>query len=261
MADEQQGLAAFLEVADAVEALELEGQVAHGEDFVHEQDVGIDLDGDGEAEADVHAAGVVLDGHVDEVAQFGEIDDAVEFFPHVLARDAQQRGVEIDVFAAAELGMEARAELEQRGNAALDAHVAFGGMDGAGGQAQQRALAGAVGTDDAHGAAGRNLEVHAAQAPERLALRPGPARQRAEERGGAQPAPPVVALAQIDGFDGVHVRAYPRSSSAAGGTPLCAALVAGVEDGVFCSAGVSSAICTGFFSSKGLFPISDSTSL
>ena len=67
--------------ADALElvvALLLEGGVADGEDLVDQQDLGVDVDHHREGEPHEHARGVVLDLHLDEVAELGEVDHAVE---------------------------------------------------------------------------------------------------------------------------------------------------------------------------------------
>ena len=61
-----------LELPDPAQALGLEQLVADGEHLVDEQHVGIEVDGDGEAEAHVHPRRVVLDRLVDELLQLGE---------------------------------------------------------------------------------------------------------------------------------------------------------------------------------------------
>ena len=53
--DEQDRLALLLDLLDAVEALLLEDLVADGEHLVDQQDVGVDVDGHGEAQPHVHA--------------------------------------------------------------------------------------------------------------------------------------------------------------------------------------------------------------
>ena len=54
--DEDDGAAVPLEGPDLVEALLLEGLVTDREHLVDEQDLGVDVDGDGEGQPDVHAA-------------------------------------------------------------------------------------------------------------------------------------------------------------------------------------------------------------
>jgi hypothetical protein len=63
---------------NALHALGLKAFIAHRQDFVHHEDVGIDVDGHGEAEADVHAGGVKLDLGVNEAFELGKIDNVVE---------------------------------------------------------------------------------------------------------------------------------------------------------------------------------------
>ena len=48
----------------------------------------------------------------------GEVDDVVEARVELLLRHAEDRAVEVDVLAPGELGVEAGAELEQRGDLA-----------------------------------------------------------------------------------------------------------------------------------------------
>ena len=78
MRDEQDRLAPPLELGELVEALVRERLVADRQHLVHQQDVGVHVDRDREPEAHVHAGRVRLDGRVDEVRQFGELDDLVE---------------------------------------------------------------------------------------------------------------------------------------------------------------------------------------
>ena len=69
--DEQDRPPLLLEGPDPVQALGLELLVADGQDLVDDEHVGVDVDGDREAEPDVHARGVELHLGVDELAQYG----------------------------------------------------------------------------------------------------------------------------------------------------------------------------------------------
>ena len=82
---------------------------------------GFDVDRDGEAEPHVHARRIGLDRRVDELAQLGEVDDLVEAILDLALGEAEHDAVDEDVLAAGDLGMEAGAELDQRGDAPLDA--------------------------------------------------------------------------------------------------------------------------------------------
>ena len=61
-------LGAVDQAAEPVLGLRLEGGVADAEGLVDQEDVGIDLGGDGEGQPHVHPAGVVLQRQVGELA-------------------------------------------------------------------------------------------------------------------------------------------------------------------------------------------------
>ncbi|MGN1158455.1 MAG: hypothetical protein ACI4TK_19975, partial [Agathobacter sp.] len=65
MADEEDGAAFALgDVFHLADGFLLELSVAYGEDFVHDEDFGVEMGGYGEAEAHHHTAGVALHGGV-----------------------------------------------------------------------------------------------------------------------------------------------------------------------------------------------------
>ena len=98
------------------------GSSPTGEHLVDEQDLRVDVDGDGEGQPDVHAARVELDLGVDELLDAGEVDDVVEVGVGLVPGQAEDRGVEVDVLPPGQVAVEAGAELEQGGQpaAALD---------------------------------------------------------------------------------------------------------------------------------------------
>ena len=75
VADVEEGAAAVADLLHLLQALLLERLVPHREHLVGEEDVGVDVDGDREAEPGVHARGVVADRGVEELADVGELDD------------------------------------------------------------------------------------------------------------------------------------------------------------------------------------------
>ena len=156
------------ELPDLVQALAGERLVAHGEDLVDEEHVGVDVDGDREAEAHVHPGRVRLDGGVDELAQLGEVDDLVEALVHFPPREAEHDPVDGHVLAAADLGVEAGPQLDERGDAAGHAQRAARRLGDAREQLQERRLAGSVLADDAEGRAARHLEGDAVEGGEGL---------------------------------------------------------------------------------------------
>ena len=119
--DEEDRAALALERRDDAEALALEVLVADREDLVEEEHVGLEERGDREPEPHRHSARVRADRTVDRVLDLGERDDLVEALADLGPPQALDRAVQVDVLAAAEVGVEAGAELEQRADAPFDA--------------------------------------------------------------------------------------------------------------------------------------------
>ena len=222
MGDEHDRAAGPFVVPDPALALLLEGLVADGEHLVEEQDVGLDVHRDREAQTQVHAGRVGLDGLVGEVLQLGERDDLVQVFVDVLALDAEHGRVEVDVLDAGEVGAEARTDLEQRADAAVDADVAFAGWVDARDQLQQRRLAAAVLPHDAERLARQHVDVDAAQCPQLPLRHPLALDQHLLQRAGrlvAQlevPAQPAAMDRATRRPDGIRVRRQgdPRTGAA-----------------------------------------------
>ena len=99
VADEDHGAALAGDGVHLGEALALELGVAHGEDLVDEQDVGLQVRADREREAHEHAARVALDRRVDEALDAREGDDLVELRGDLAGAHAEDRAAEVDVLA------------------------------------------------------------------------------------------------------------------------------------------------------------------
>ncbi len=143
---------------DEVLAVGDEAFVADGQHLVHQQDIGVDVNRDGKAQAHVHAGGVGLHRCVDEVLELGKLDDLVEAPRDLPAREAEHDAVDEDVLAARDLGMKSRAQFDERRHPAVDPHRAARRFRDAGDELQCRTLAGPVAADDSDGTAGRHRE-------------------------------------------------------------------------------------------------------
>ena len=194
VADEEHGAALAGGALHFSEALVLELRVADGEDLVHDEDVGLDVRRDGESQAHVHAGAVALDGHVYERLHAAEGDDLVEALPDLRPLHAQDGAVEVDILAPGEVGMEAGADLEHAGDAAVDLDPSARRLGDAAEDLQKRALAAAVRADDAEAFAGLHLERDVLQRPEFVVRALAPA-EEAPERAG--PEALVVALPEM----------------------------------------------------------------
>jgi hypothetical protein len=69
---------------------------------------------DREGQPHVHAGGIALHGRVEELLDLGESDDVVELGSDLAPLHAEDRAVQEDVLAAAQLLVKAGADLEQR---------------------------------------------------------------------------------------------------------------------------------------------------
>ena len=72
-------------------------------------------------EPGLHAAGIGAQRLVDDLAEFAEVDDAVELAVDLLAAHSQAHAAHVDVFPPRILGMEAGAQFEDRRDLAADA--------------------------------------------------------------------------------------------------------------------------------------------
>ena len=169
MADKQDGAPRGVRhVTHLAQAFLLEGMVPHRQHFVHDEDFRLEVGGDGEGEAHIHAAAVALDGGVEKALDLGEGDNLIELAGDLRARHAEDGTVEVDVLPTAELGMESGADLKQTGDPAPQLDAAGGGLGDAGKYLQQRGFARAVATDDAQHLAGFHLKRNILQRPELL---------------------------------------------------------------------------------------------
>ena len=127
-----------------------------------------------------------------------ELDDAVEMLPDLAPRDAVDRAGEEDVLGPGELGVEGRAQLDERGELPVDGDR----PPRSDGKIPARtfssaALARPVRPDDAEDLALADGEVEAAQGPQLASPPP------AEEARGCRPRP---ALFRIEGRTGRPAR-------------------------------------------------------
>src|SRR5207247_7889878 len=99
-----------------------------------------------------------LYGGVEEASDVRELLDRRNGSVHLFPRKTEERAVEVSVLAAAEVGVEPRADLEEGGDAAVHLERAAGRLGGASEELQERRLARAVRTDDAERLARRDRE-------------------------------------------------------------------------------------------------------
>ena len=192
------------------EAFLLKRQVADGEHFVHEQDFRLEVRGDGKRQAHLHSRAVMLQRRVDEIGDFGKGDDLVEFAVDFLLAHAENRAVQIRIFAAGQLGVKARADFQQAAHAAANFSLAFGGLRDAGKNLQQRGFSGAVAADQAD-----DFALAAIQTKRRAAPRCGADRRRNRSRHSNSASAPAPSWRAVSRSRRVrYLRAARRCGSA-----------------------------------------------
>ena len=202
--DEQDGDAARAQLVHLAHAALAEIDVADGQRFVHQQDFRIDVDGHGERQAHHHAARVGLHRLIDEVADLGEVFDLSD----TARRSGAWRGRESSrsdrrCRGRVNSGLKPAPSSSSAETRPFTATVPDGGLQNAGDDLQQRALAGAVLADDAEGLAALDLEADIVQRPEILvALQPVEGQQLLEPVAGR--FVDRVALGNALEFDGIH---------------------------------------------------------
>src|SRR5439155_15498818 len=175
------------ELGDLRVALVLEVLVTDGEHLVDEQHIGIDVHRDREAEPRRHAARVRLDRRVEEAAELREALDLRHRRLGLLTREAEQRAVEVRVLASGEVGVKARAELEERGHPSLDLDRAGRRLRGAGDELEERGLPRTVRADDAEAQSTVDAEAHVLQRVDDLSGRDLSEDELLERRGAPGP--------------------------------------------------------------------------
>ena len=134
----------FDQLRDAVFALLLEHEVAYGKYFVNDQNLRHDNRSNRKGNARHHAGRVVLHGHVQELFHLGKFNDVVKVFFNELLRVAQERAVQVDVFARGKLHIEARTKFDERSNVAINHARPVAGLQHAGDDLQNGGFAGTV---------------------------------------------------------------------------------------------------------------------
>src|SRR5262249_20098394 len=168
VADEEDGSAIPCHFAHLAEALVLKGCVADGEHLVDNEDLRLQMRGDGEGQPNVHPSRIVLHRRVDEFLDAGKGDDLIETTSHLGGLHTEQDSTEVHVVAARQLVMKTGANLEERTNSPMELGMPLRRLDDARENLEQCALAGAVSADNADDLASFDVEADVVERPDRL---------------------------------------------------------------------------------------------
>jgi hypothetical protein len=163
--DEEDGRAVRPQVVYLPHATLAERNIAYGKGLVHDENLRIDMRGDREGEAQHHAGRIGFDRLTDEgpdaCEAFDVAEASIDFFP----RQAQQRGVEVDIIAAREFGREARPQFQQRRYSTVDLNRPGRGPQNSCNDLKQSTLPRSVSADNAESFAACNRKADLAQSP------------------------------------------------------------------------------------------------
>ena len=143
------GHAAFQDGLHLIPALLAECAIAHAQHLVQNQQLCVVAQRQRQQILYLHAAGQLLERAVLKILQLRKFDDLIIFFVHESAGITQQRAAQVGVLPDSQLAIKTTGQFQQRSHAAVDLHVALRGHHNAGNGLEQRALARAVGADDA----------------------------------------------------------------------------------------------------------------
>jgi hypothetical protein len=149
MRDEQNCRSIGGQLQHPLARLQREVGVAGTEDLIDDEHLRPHSRGGRKGEPRIHSSRIGLDGPIDELVEFGKVEDVVERPPRIATSDTLIRKRCVDVLTAGELGVKTRTEFEQSLHVAAHFHRARGGPQKTGHHLQHRALPGSISTDKA----------------------------------------------------------------------------------------------------------------
>src|ERR1051326_2241212 len=136
------------ELMDTTHTTLLEKQVPNGKRFVHDQDIGIHMNGYGEREADKHTARVSPDRTIYKLTDLRKFFDGRNSRAGFRVRKSEDRGIQINILTTGEVRIETGAEFKKGGDSATYIDVAVRRTQHTCNHSQQRALARTIFSDD-----------------------------------------------------------------------------------------------------------------
>ena len=150
----------------AIDALSLKGSITNGEHLINEDDFREDVNGDAKPESSDHTAGVALNGNVDKLSQFRELDDIAEKFSHLLWLHSLYSGIQENILSTGALQVEPSSKRDQRRKPSMNGRMTVCWTRDAAKDTQHSRLSRAVASNECHGFSGSHGERYVLQSPE-----------------------------------------------------------------------------------------------
>jgi hypothetical protein len=154
------------QLAHPFHALVPKRRVANAEYFVYQEDVRVEVRGNGKSEACVHARRVPLQLRVDEFPCAGEVDDFVKFPGDLRTLHAHDRALQVHVLPARQVRMKPARNFDQGAGTSANLAMAARRFQYSGEQLENRGLTGPIWSDDSEGFARSNFERDITNGPE-----------------------------------------------------------------------------------------------
>jgi hypothetical protein len=153
-------------LAHPLETALLKTHIAHSQNLVNQQHIRVHVSSHAKPQARIHPRRIALDWRVNKALQPGKGHDLVEPGVNLLAAQAQDSAVEVDVLPPGEFGMKAGTQFDERRHPPVDLYLTFGRSGDAREQFQRGGLASTVRTDDPQRLTWADLKAHVAQSPD-----------------------------------------------------------------------------------------------
>ena len=110
---EDDGLSLLFKVFQRLEAFLLEGDIAHSQGFIDEQDIRVNLGRDGKTQSDIHTSRIGLYRGVDKITNIRKGDDGIHLLVDLFSGQAQDGAIEVDVLPTGQFLLKASAQLQK----------------------------------------------------------------------------------------------------------------------------------------------------
>src|ERR1041385_7002325 len=114
MAHDKNGSALLCNFAHLAEAFFLKRIIANGKDFIQDENFRVEISGDRECQAYLHAARIALDRNINESFHLGELDNLIEIPVDLRLLHSKNGAVEINIFSPGQFGMKTGTHLQER---------------------------------------------------------------------------------------------------------------------------------------------------
>ena len=150
VADKNDGPATRADVTHFSQAAFLKGRIAHGQNFIDEQDLRLEKSGHRKSQAKIHSARIPFHRHIDETFHLREGNDFIELRGDLRALHAENGSVQKHIFSSGKLLVETSPHFQKTADSTVQIDPSCGGFRDARQDFEQSGFTRAVAPDDAN---------------------------------------------------------------------------------------------------------------